>query len=102
MRATREAAAASVGWIITSIENKSEFPNRQAKEIEGDGATWYLFAVSTTAEKKKKYSKTGLEAGDRLLKAVKEKLLREKGKINYEALRRGGYSEDLISRLKVI
>jgi hypothetical protein len=58
--------------------------------------------VSTTAVKKKKYSKAGLKAGDRLLKVVKEKLLREKGKIDYEALRRGGYSEDLISRLKVI
>jgi hypothetical protein len=58
--------------------------------------------VNVTAVKKKKYSKTSLEAGDRLLKAVKEKLLREKGKIDYAGLRRGGYSEALISRLKAI
>ncbi len=60
--------------------------------------------MSTTApvSTKKKYSKASLEAGDRLLKAVKEKLMREKGKINYTALRRDGYSESLIARLKGI
>ncbi|HXT40910.1 MAG TPA: hypothetical protein VN887_12930 [Candidatus Angelobacter sp.] len=60
--------------------------------------------MSTTASapKKKSYSKASLEAGDRLLKAVKEKLLREKGKIDYAALRRDGYSETLITRLKAI
>lgn len=60
--------------------------------------------MSTTAvaAKKKTYSKAGLEAGDRLLKAVKEKLLKEKGKIDYAALRRDGYSEVLIARLKEI
>jgi hypothetical protein len=60
-------------------------------------------AMSTTiTAAKKKYSKTSLEAGDRLLKAVKEKLQREKGKLDYTALRRDGYSEALIARLKVI
>lgn len=60
--------------------------------------------MSTTAAatKKKSYSKASLEAGDRLLKVVKDKLLREKGKIDYAALRRNGYSETLISRLKAI
>jgi hypothetical protein len=58
--------------------------------------------VNATDTKKKKYSKTSLEAGDRLLKAVKQKLLQDNGKIDYAALRRGGYSEDLISRLKAI
>ncbi|HEY5040369.1 MAG TPA: hypothetical protein VIK53_00010 [Verrucomicrobiae bacterium] len=52
--------------------------------------------------KKKQFSRGGLEAADRLLKAVKEKLLHEKGKIDYDALRRNGYSEDLIARLKQI
>jgi hypothetical protein len=61
----------------------------------------YVFGVNTTAVKKK-YSKASLEAGDRLLKAVKQKLLKEKGKIDYATLRRGGYSEALISRLKDI
>ena len=57
-------------------------------------------SATVTAAKKKSYSKVSLEAGDRLLKAVKEKLLREKGKIDYAALRRDGYSETLIARLK--
>ena len=55
---------------------------------------------TATVAKKKKYSKASLEAGDRLLKATKEKLLRENGKIDYAVLRRGGYSETLIARLK--
>jgi len=50
----------------------------------------------------KKYSRASLEGADRLLKSVKEKLLREKGKIDYAALRRDGYSETLIARLKAI
>jgi hypothetical protein len=58
--------------------------------------------IATVTNQKKQNSRGGLEAADRLLKAVKEKLLREKGKIDYAALRRNGYSEDLISRLKEI
>ena len=37
-----------------------------------------------------------------MLKAVKEKLLREKGEIDYATLRRDGYSEAMIARLKAI
>ena len=59
-------------------------------------------STTVTAARKKKFSKTSLEAGDRLLKAVKKKLLRQKGRIDYAALRRDGYSEDLIARLKEI
>ena len=57
-------------------------------------------SAAATISDKKKYSKASLEAGDRLLKAVKEKLLRANGKIDYATLRRDGYSEDLIARLK--
>jgi len=74
-------------------------------EIEGLAARCiFETAMSTiaTAPKKKTYSKSSLEAGDRLLKAVKEKLLREKGKIDYAALRHNGYSEALIARLKEV
>jgi len=52
--------------------------------------------------RKKKYSRVSLEAGDRLLKAAKEKLLKQNGKIDYAALRRRGYSETLIARLREI
>jgi hypothetical protein len=58
--------------------------------------------IATVANEKTKYSRGSLAAADRLLKAVKEKLIREKGKIDYAALRRNGYSEDLIARLKQI
>jgi len=51
---------------------------------------------------KKKYSQASLEGADRLLKAVKDKLIRENGKIDYNELPRDGYSEELISRLKRI
>ena len=37
-----------------------------------------------------------------MLKAIKERLLRERGKIDYAALRRDGYSKTLIARLKGI
>ncbi|MBU6402245.1 MAG: hypothetical protein KGS61_18150 [Verrucomicrobia bacterium] len=58
--------------------------------------------LATATRQKKQVSRGGLEAADRLLKAVKEKLIREKGKIDYAVLRRTGYSEDLIARLKQI
>jgi hypothetical protein len=58
--------------------------------------------IATVANEKKKFSRGSLEAADRLLKAVKEKLIREKGKVDYVALRRNGYSEGLIARLKQI
>jgi hypothetical protein len=58
--------------------------------------------IATATSPKKKFSRENLETADRLLKAVKEKLLREKGKIDYAALRRNGYSEELIARLKQI
>jgi hypothetical protein len=57
--------------------------------------------VNTTLPKKS-YSETSLGAGARLLRAVKEKLLKEKGEIDYASLKRDGYSEDLISRLKEV
>jgi hypothetical protein len=38
----------------------------------------------------------------RLLKALKEEILHEKGKIDYVELRKDGYSKDLITRLKEI
>lgn len=42
------------------------------------------------------------DATDRLLKAVKEKMLREQGKLDFAKLRRSGYAEDLITRLKEV
>ena len=60
--------------------------------------------MSTAVEipKRRKFSSASLQAGDRLLKAVKAKMLLEKGKIDYAELRRQGYSEATIVRLKAI
>jgi hypothetical protein len=56
--------------------------------------------VLTANAKKKKYSRPSLDAADRLLRAVKDKIVREKGKVDYTALRKQGYSEETIARLK--
>lgn len=57
--------------------------------------------MSTVAEpvKKRKFAKASLEAGDRLLKAVRDKVLKEHGRIDEDDLRRRGYSETTIARL---
>jgi hypothetical protein len=46
-----------------------------------------------------KHSESTRGATDRLLRAIKEKALREGGRIDSEKLRREGYSENLIARL---
>jgi hypothetical protein len=52
------------------------------------------------AVKPKKFSLESLEAGDRLLKAIKDQLRKKGEKIDYNKLRRQGYSEAMIERLK--
>jgi hypothetical protein len=42
------------------------------------------------------------DATDRLLRSIKNKMLREKGKIDYDKLAQEGYSADLIARLKTL
>ena len=56
----------------------------------------------TEAPRKKKFSRASLEAGDRLLKAVKQRLLEQQGRIDFQDLRRRGYSEATLARLKEI
>ena len=52
------------------------------------------------AIKPKKFSLESLKAGDRLLKAIKDELRKKGEKIDYNKLRRDGYSETMIERLK--
>ena len=59
-------------------------------------------SAAVEAPKRRKFSRLGLQAGDRLLKAVKAKMLRENGKVDYAGLRRQGYSEATIARLKAM
>jgi hypothetical protein len=58
-----------------------------------------LFA---TKPKQKKTTAIIGDATDRLLRAVKQKMLREKGRIDYDALEREGYSSEMIARLKTL
>jgi hypothetical protein len=50
--------------------------------------------------KQRKFSLESLRAGDRLLKAIKDELRKKGEKIDYNKLRRDGYSEAVIERLK--
>jgi hypothetical protein len=56
--------------------------------------------ASTMKAKTKNEAQVLGDATDRLLRAVKEKMLREKGQIDYEALAKEGYSGAMIARLK--
>jgi hypothetical protein len=53
-------------------------------------------------QKGKKTDTTLADAVDRLLRATKKKMLREKGRIDYEKLARDGFSAAMIGRLKVL
>ena len=50
--------------------------------------------------KQRKFSLESLKAGDRLLKAIKDELRKKGEKIDYNKLRRDGYSDAMIARLK--
>jgi hypothetical protein len=62
---------------------------------------YILPAMATAvAPKRQKFSLESLKAGDRLLKAIKDELRKKGEKIDYDKLRRDGYSEATIARLK--
>ena len=52
--------------------------------------------------KAKKNNAIIADATDRLLRATKEKMLREKGRIDYDQLREEGFSAEMIGRLKAL
>jgi len=52
------------------------------------------------AVKPKKFSLESLKAGERLLKAIKDELRKKGEKIDYNKLRKQGYSDAMIERLK--
>ncbi len=51
---------------------------------------------------KGKKSNVVADATDRLLRATKEKMLKEKGWIDYDKLEREGFSAEMIARLKTL
>lgn len=59
-------------------------------------------AATATKPKAKKGTAVIGDATDRLLRSVKDKMLREKGKIDYHKLAEQGYSAELIARLKAL
>jgi hypothetical protein len=55
--------------------------------------------------KKAKQKKSGdviADATDRLLREVKRRMLREKGRVDYDQLTREGFSAAMISRLRTL
>ena len=56
--------------------------------------------ATAVAPKRQKFSLASLKAGDRLLKAIKDELRKKGEKIDYGKLRRDGYNEATIARLK--
>jgi hypothetical protein len=52
------------------------------------------------AQKRQKFSLESLRAGDRPLKAIKDELRKKGEKIDYNKLRKEGYSNAMIERLK--
>jgi len=52
------------------------------------------------AFKRQKFSLESLRAGDRLLKAIKDDVRKKGEKIDYNKLRKEGYSNAMIERLK--
>jgi hypothetical protein len=51
-------------------------------------------------KKARKVSREGANAGDRLLKAIKDRLVAQGAKVDEEILRQRGYSETMIAKLK--
>ena len=56
--------------------------------------------ATAIASKAGRFSSESVKAGDRLLKAVKDRLIKKGQKLDYEKLRKDGYSESMIARLK--
>ncbi|HEX7516701.1 MAG TPA: hypothetical protein VF345_05380 [Chthoniobacterales bacterium] len=52
--------------------------------------------------KRKKSDTVIADATDRLLSATKRKMLREKGRVDYDQLARDGFSAAIIERLKAL
>ena len=59
----------------------------------------YAMALAV-ALKRQKFSLESLRAGDRLLRAIKDDLRKKGEKIDYNKLRKQGYSNPMIERLK--
>ncbi len=74
-----------------------EFDGRGAQSAYGSDAM-----ASAVAAKRRKFSVESLKSGDRLLKAIKNDFRKNGETIDYDKLRRDGYSNAMIARLKAL
>jgi len=58
--------------------------------------------MSERPQRRRSFRGVTVQAGDSLLRAIKAKMLREHGKIDFASLRERGYSQAIISRLKAL
>ena len=54
------------------------------------------------AAKRRKFSLGSVKSGDRLLKAIKNDFRKNGERIDYDQLRRNGYSKAMVARLKAL
>ena len=54
------------------------------------------------AAKRRKFSLGSVKSGDRLLKAIKNDFRKNGEKIDYDQVRRNGYSKAMVARLKAL
>ena len=76
---------------------REEFGGHGAQSAYGDDA----MAIAVAA-KRRKFSVGSLKSGDRLLKAIKNDFRKNGETIDYDKLRRDGYSKAMIARLKAL
>jgi hypothetical protein len=80
-----------------SLPAREEFGGRGAQSAYGSDA----MAIAVAA-KRRTFSLGSLKSGDRLLKAIKNDFRKNGEKIDYDNLRRDGYSKAMIARLKAL
>ena len=79
------------------ISASEQFGGRGAQSAYRNAA----MAIAVAA-KRQKFSLGSLKAGDRLLKAIKNDFRKNGEEIDYDKLRRDGYSKAMIARLKAL
>jgi hypothetical protein len=72
--------------------------------VDGRNSSCYGCRMPAVANKSRPKRKNNVmaDATDRLLRAAKEKMLKEKGRIDYAHLRRENFSAAMIARLKAL
>ena len=91
------ASIASSAAGVRMISASEQFGGRGVQSAYGNDA----MAIAVAA-KRRKFSLGSLKSGDRLLKAIKNDFRKNGEEIDYDKLRRDGYSKAMIARLKAL